>query len=127
MQLIKQPKGTGNCGQCVMAMLSNNTLETAISLMGEGRTSIDSLKTALSEYKLSFIRHLFVKSEEEIPDRPGAILIDVKNLSTNKIFKHWIAWDGKEIFDPKFGCRKELNRVPSEIIENAIFFEVTHE
>lgn len=123
MNFIEQPRGTQNCGQCVAAMLSGRTLDAAIELMGEGYTSVESLTDALARFDIVLMPNGSTTSERDLPVTPGAILIEICN-SKGKTFKHWVAWDGREIFDPKFGKRKTLQRSSEETIHSALFFYV---
>ncbi len=96
MEIIQQPNSSAMCGQCVVAMLTNQPLEAIVEILGEGRTWPRDLRKAL----LVHGRVMAKRSRQFTPDaekHQAAVFIE------QGAHKHWVAWDGQHWFDSNGG------------------------
>ena len=120
MKLVEQ-KTKYDCGPCVLAMLADCDLDKVPADVVEGNRS-PVVNMGLGACELGFKLTDRGDLAGQLPTSAGAILITVHTKS-DKIMKHWIATDGKQVFDPKFGVRDTLRRVDDEQVLSAIFYE----
>ncbi len=101
LKLVRQPKGTNQCGQACIATLAGITLEEAIDLVGtKGLTRTKQLRDALQS--LGFYAGMGLRIGS-----PDGLAI-VKFLSPDGR-SHWVVWDGK-YYDPQAGVFPKVPR-----------------
>jgi len=96
MEIIKQPESSALCGQCVVAMLTDQPLAVIVEALGEGRTWPRDLRKALFAHG----RIMAKRSRQFTPDAANyqaAVFIE------QGIHRHWVAWDGTHWFDSNKG------------------------
>lgn len=103
MQLIRQPEGSSLCGQCVVAMLAEITLDRAIEQMGEGRNYPRDIRRELGKLNISIPRRSVQSVSGRGPDGREAAVLLCSTIEDNRQYTHWIAWDGRRWFDPRIG------------------------
>lgn len=103
MQLILQPEGSSLCGQCVVAMLSGISLDHAIEQMGDGRNYPRDIRRELSKLGVSIPNRSEESENGRGPKGVKAAALLYSTIEDNRTYTHWIAWDGKQWFDPRIG------------------------
>lgn len=102
-----QPKGTNQCGQAIIAMLGNTTIQAAIKIMETtGCTNTKDIIQALSKLGLK------VGSDKllHIPKnwiKPEFCIVHIG--FGNHWKKHWTLWNGPEgyFYDPAFKSKRK--------------------
>lgn len=96
MKIVKQPENSALCGQCVVAMLTDQPLAAIVELLGEGRTWPRDLRKAL----FVFGRIMAKRSKQFTPDANGR---EAVVFIEQGIHRHWVAWDGTAWYDSNGG------------------------
>jgi hypothetical protein len=86
------------CGQAVLAMLTDSTVDEIIALVGTDReTTLKQMLYALDEYKILYKRgRVAVEKKEQLPD------ICFLSLETPHCW-HWSLYYKGTFFDPEYG------------------------
>ena len=121
---LTQPKGTNLCGQTIVAMLGNISIQKAMKIMGKGgctRTkdviqALRKLKFRIDSDRLLRIPKNWVKPE----------LCIVHIGFGNYWKKHWILWNGYEncFYDPAFKLRKKETFYNNDWTKMLSYFEI---
>jgi len=101
MRHIQQPEGSNLCGQAVVAMLGNMTIDEAIELLGtKGRTTTKVIVEAVRA--LGFKCGDRLKRFSKYRGIPEFCIINVGFDKPRG--SHWVIWDGKDqlFYDPSF-------------------------
>lgn len=101
MKLVRQEKGSRNCGQCTVAMLTDTDLNTVISMYGHNSTStFREAKVVLNELGKQ------VGSTIKIDNRKNTVFPNRAMIRISKHGKsvgHFIALDNDIIYCPYNG------------------------
>ena len=95
MTLIRQPEGSSQCGQAVIAMLSGRTLGEVVAEMGTGRNYPAQIRKHASGFGIELARRSVPLVNGRGPEgRRGAVFMFHPSA-------HWAAWDGSKFLDPR--------------------------
>lgn len=104
MRLVRQPPSSSLCGQSVVAMVLEVTLDESIALFGKsGKTCTRDLITVLRSRGVTCDSRLTVKRcGRELPRR-CVLSLHARPRSIAKGWGHWaLLWDGT-VYDPADG------------------------
>ena len=91
------------CGQAVLAMLTDSTIEEIIALCGNEReTTFKEMKSVLEHFGISIVGTR--KEAEKIEALPKVALL---SLETPKCW-HWSLYFDGTFFDPEYGILKDF-------------------
>ena len=91
------------CGQAVLAMLSDTTVEEIIALCGNTReTNFKEMKNILEHFCISIVGGR--KEVKTVEDLPNVALL---SLETPKCW-HWSLYFDGEFFDPEYGVLSDF-------------------
>ena len=107
-----QPEGTNLCGQTIVAMLGNISIQEAIEIIGKkGNTNTKQIIEALRKIKIKIFSERLLRIT---PVNPKSKLCIVKLTFEKSNKSHWALWVGKEecFYDPafKFKIKEEFYR-----------------
>lgn len=98
MEVIRQPLGSNICGHCCLSMVSGESIETAIRLIGhENPASPKELVLALREMEINCdpqLRQVFPNSL-----LPNKAILKVIYPRNDKTHWHWVAYNNGYIYD----------------------------
>ena len=109
MEIIKltQPEDTNLCGQTIVAMLGNISIEEATKIVGKsGYTKTKDVIQALRKIKLKSGSDRLIRIPKNW-NKPELCIVHIGFKDTWK--KHWTLWNGKEgcFFDPSYKVKIE--------------------
>ena len=91
------------CGQAVLAMLSGDSVENVIKLVGtERETKLRDMFSALNHYEIKYERER--KEAKEKSDLPEICIL---SLETPKCW-HWSLYFKGTFYDPEYGILSDL-------------------
>jgi hypothetical protein len=105
MKHVQQPKGSNQCGQACIAMLSGCPLEVAIELVGKkGKTRTKDLASVINRRSVGFLVGLscpdrLIPLREKYGDLPRYCI--VKACSQNRKRSHWMLIFNYLLHDPE--------------------------
>lgn len=95
MELVRQPDGTKQCGQAVIAMLTGRTLAEVVAVMGTEGNYPATLRKHARDFDIELARHSKPVVDGRGPTgQPGAVFM-------HRPASHWAAWDGERFYDPR--------------------------
>lgn len=98
MRLIRQPKDSNLCGQCVIAMILGISLAKAKKLIGHnGKTTIEELIQCLVDQFNCSNKLARFGENKGLPYRA------IVRVTWNNRGSHWVLKNGKYIYDPALG------------------------
>lgn len=120
IKLIRQPKGSFNCGPCCVAMLAGTTMEEAIKAIDKsGLTCAPHLRRGLNALGIqcgdklvkgwpekdetAIVKLLFIDFEKDLGKKQA------KKLGLDGPRRgHWVVWHKNKFYDPDAGVFKNL-------------------
>ena len=86
LNLVTQPPNSSLCGQCVVSMITGQSLQSVIKVMGTERNFPRNMMKGFRAFG-------FKMAARSVPqcDEVAAVIQDSR---------HWIAWDGTHFYDP---------------------------
>ena len=100
---IRQPQGSNLCGQAIVAMVTDCTLDEAIERVGKkGKTKTRDLVRAFNLSGIQNKGRLFRGS----PTCDSAVL----SFRHPTGARHWVLWHKKKFYDPAAGVFREVPR-----------------
>lgn len=106
---VTQPEGSNLCGQAIIAMLGNISIQKAIKIMGKtGCTRTKDVIQTLRKLKLRVGSDRLLRIPKNW-SKPSLCIVHIGYGGHWK--KHWTLWNGPEgcFYDPAFKLKKEEN------------------
>ncbi len=101
MEIVRQPLGSNICGHCCLSMISGESLNTAIKLIGhENPASPQELFLAFRELEINCDTQLKQVFENSI--LPKKAILKVTYPRNDKSHWHWVAYNNGYIYDSSF-------------------------
>ncbi len=102
LRYVKEPTSL-QCGQAVLAMLADKTVDEVVLLVGtERETTLSDMFKALEAYDIAFSRErIAVSKKEDLPD------VCILSLETPRCW-HWSLYYKGTFYDPEHGVLQDF-------------------
>jgi hypothetical protein len=103
-------------------MLAGRSLAEVLRAVEDGCSPMEKMQAAAKAFGFSFHYEPVDLVTHAPPPTSGAILVEMQT-HWGPVFKHWVAWDGTKVLDPKFGIRGTVKRKQNEDVLSAKFYQ----